>query len=124
MMIPKSMTFPLRMYKTFQKLFVCLAFLNCSVVASPPLLLPRNTTPASPSQSDLETELGSSLSKNASLYFPGSSQFTNLTARWTENITPDFVVSVEVGTEEDVATTVRPQHAFSEVSRELTLPCR
>ena len=97
----------MKMYRAFQSLLVCLTILSSNVIAAPPPLLPRDTTPASPSHSELENELGSSLSKKALIYFPGSAQFKNLTARWAENVTPQFLASVEPGTEEDVATIVR-----------------
>lgn len=87
-------------------LLSCLGFLSFSIAAATPTLFAREETSASLSRSNFEFELGKSLSNKAALYFPGESEFTNLTARWAENITPDFVVSVVVGTEEDVSTTV------------------
>ena len=105
------------MYEIFSTLLFCLGFLSCGITAAPPTLFPRNVTAASLNSSFLELELGKSLSDKAVLYFPAESEFTNLTARWAENITPDFVVSVEVGTEEDVATTVSSQqfHTWSDL---------
>ena len=90
----------------FSTLLSCLGFLFFSIAAASPTLFARDATPASLSRSNLEFELGISLSNTAALYFPGETEFTNLTARWAENVTPDFVVSVLVGTEEDVSTAV------------------
>ena len=90
----------------FSTLLSCLGFLSFSIAVATPTLFARDETSASLSRSDFVFELGKSLSNKAALYFPGESEFTNLTARWAENINPDFVVSVLVGTEEDVSATV------------------
>ena len=93
----------------FSALRSCLGFLFLGIAAATPTLFARDqTSSASVSRSDFEFQLGRSLSNKAAVYFPGESEFTNLTARWAENVTPDFVVSVLAGTEQDVATTVSP----------------
>lgn len=89
-----------------QTVFIVLGFLSFNTIAIPAPFLPRDASPALPSQRSLQLEIGRSLSKKAALYFPGQPEFKNLTTRWADNITPDFVITVEVGTENDVATTV------------------
>ncbi|KAL8638721.1 MAG: hypothetical protein Q9228_004148 [Teloschistes exilis] len=91
----------------FQTLLVVLGFLSFNTWAIPAPFLPRDVSPALPSQRSLQVEIGRSLSKKAALYFPGQPEYKNLTTRWADNITPNFLVTVEVGTEEDVATTVK-----------------
>lgn len=93
-----------------QTLLIFLGFLLYNAAANPARHPQREVTPRLPSNSALQLELGSSLSKKAALYFPGQPEFMNDTTRWADNVTPNFVVSVEVGTEDDVATIVRPQY--------------
>jgi hypothetical protein len=52
-------------------------------------------------------ELGPMLSSNASIYFPGSSEFANATERWSAFRGPSIRVVIEPGTDDDVAATVR-----------------
>lgn len=96
----------------FQTLLVVLGFLSFNTWAIPAPFLPRDVSPALPSQRSLQVEIGRSLSKKAALYFPGQPEYKNLTTRWADNITPNFLVTVEVGTEEDVATTVGLRNLF------------
>ncbi|KAL8693101.1 MAG: hypothetical protein Q9224_003818 [Gallowayella concinna] len=90
-----------------QALLIVLGFLSLNSFAIPAPFFPRDVSPALPSQRSLQLEIGRSLSKKAALYFPGQPEFQNLTTRWADNINPTFFVTVEVGTEEDVATTVK-----------------
>ena len=101
MMVSKNM------YTTVQTLLVCLGFLFCGTTAFQSNFILRDDYGTHPSPQALHLELGRSLSKKAALSFPGQSLFTNLTTRWDESVTPEFYVSVEVGTAEDVATIVR-----------------
>ena len=63
-------------------------------------------TPLWPRSSTLELELGPLLSKNASIYFPNSAQFANLTQRWSAAVDATFSVVVVPGIAKDVAATV------------------
>lgn len=87
-------------------LSIILAFLSFQAIAVPASFLPRDVSPALPNQRSLQNEIGRSLSKKAALYFPGQAEYKNLTTRWAENINPNFFATVEVGTADDVATTV------------------
>jgi len=55
---------------------------------------------------NIETELGSLLSPNASIIFPASPRFGNATSRWQEYKRPGINIVVEVATETDVQRTV------------------
>ena len=87
-------------------LSLVLGLLSFQAIAVPTPFLPRDVSPALPNQRALQNEIGRSLSKKAALYFPGQPEYKNLTTRWADNISPNFFVTVEVGTEDDVATTV------------------
>ncbi|KAL8995574.1 MAG: hypothetical protein Q9169_004716 [Polycauliona sp. 2 TL-2023] len=50
-------------------------------------------------------EIERSIPKKAALYFLGQAEFKNLTTRWVDNVSPNIFVTVEVGTEDDVAST-------------------
>ena len=63
-------------------------------------------TPLWPRSSTVQLELGPLLSKNASIYFPNSAQFANLTQRWSAAVDASFAVVVVPGIAEDVAATV------------------
>ncbi|KAL8801210.1 MAG: hypothetical protein Q9182_004604 [Xanthomendoza sp. 2 TL-2023] len=88
-------------------LLIVVGFLSISSFAVPSPFLPTDVSAALTSQRSLQVEIGRSLSKQAALYFPGQPEFENLTTQWADNIDPTFFVTVEVGTEEDVATTVK-----------------
>ena len=77
-------------------------------IALPATLKPivAEFTPLSPRSSTVQLELGPLLSKNASIYFPNSAQFANLTERWSAAVDPNFAVVVVPGVAEDVAATV------------------
>ena len=63
-------------------------------------------TPLWPRSSTVQLELGPLLSKNASIYFPNSAHFANLTQRWSAAVDVNFAVVVVPGIAEDVAATV------------------
>lgn len=63
-------------------------------------------TPLVPRWTDVQQQLGPLLSKGASLYFPGSSQYENFTDRWSKFAKPTIAVVVEPANTQDVATTV------------------
>lgn len=69
-----------------------------------------------PRAADVQRQLGPLLSKGASLYFPGNSQYENLTDRWSAYAKPTIAIVLEPGNSQDVATTVwilpRPYSAF------------
>ena len=97
----------------FATLSVVLAVLELSIplttaVAVPATLKSTVTefTPLSPRSSTVQLELGPLLSKNASIYFPNSAQFANLTQRWSAAVDPNFAVVVVPGIAKDVAATV------------------
>ena len=66
-----------------------------------------DTTALAPNASSVQQGLGPLLSKGATLYFPGSSQFANATSRWSAYAEPQISVVVEPATAKDVSTTVR-----------------
>ena len=66
----------------------------------------ENSTWLSPSILNLHRELGRRLSRNASIYFPGSPSYIDDTARWATNIESNFSVVVVPGMDQDVAATV------------------
>ncbi|MCJ1478900.1 hypothetical protein MMC13_007584 [Lambiella insularis] len=62
----------------------------------------------------MQKDLGSQLSRTASLYFPGSSGFDNGTSRWNAYGEPKNIsVVVEPGVDEDVAVTVKYANTFN-----------
>lgn len=63
-------------------------------------------TPLVPRAADVQRQLGPLLSKDASLYFPGNSQYENSTDRWSAYAKPTIAVVLEPGSSQDVATTV------------------
>ena len=73
--------------------------------------LVANMTPVAPSQAEIMYELGPMLSREASIYFPGSRDFGNATERWNAYVAPDIRVVVEAGNDDDVALTVRRVHS-------------
>ncbi|KAF2756099.1 FAD-binding domain-containing protein [Pseudovirgaria hyperparasitica] len=53
-------------------------------------------------------DLGPRLSPNAAIHLPGSDDFARTTSRWNPGqIRPSYIASVEVGSEEDVAETIK-----------------
>lgn len=70
--------------------------------AFPGFILKNFSTP----RMDILSELGPSLSSNASIFLPGSQQFTNATTRWQVYDEPNITVVVQVATESDVQETV------------------
>ena len=52
------------------------------------------------------TQLGQSLSKTAMVYYPGSPEFAEASARWSALAAPKPSIVVVPGTEEDVAVAV------------------
>lgn len=64
-------------------------------VYSPPLTLAA-----------VHRDLGPLLSHQASIYFPNSPGFTNLTARWSVYQAPNIAIVVEARTVDDVAAAV------------------
>ena len=88
-----------------------LALLNLvSIIAAIPSLIGHihsgNFTWLSPSIPNIQQELGRRLSKNASIYFPGSPSYTDDTAKWAANTQSNFSVVVVPGIDRDVAATV------------------
>lgn len=59
----------------------------------------------------IATDLGPHLSSGASIWFPGSPNFSTATTRWSTLGAPNVSVVVEVATEDDVAATVRMNHS-------------
>ena len=59
-----------------------------------------------PCQIDDLTELGKKLSPSAKIYYPGSEDFEEATARWSVLDAPKVKVVVVPGTENDVVETV------------------
>lgn len=96
------------MLTAFSALFAILQLLACFVTAIPNALkrYPSDSSPASPSVSTVQLELGPSLSKGASIYFPNSPDFGILTERWSTAADPDFAVVVVPAVANDVAVTV------------------
>ncbi|KAF2141761.1 uncharacterized protein K452DRAFT_298427 [Aplosporella prunicola CBS 121167] len=60
-----------------------------------------------PSSANIARQLGPQLSSRASVFGKDDPKFANATARWQSYQPPDIGVVVQVGTEEDVATTVK-----------------
>ena len=67
----------------------------------------NDVTALAPNTSNVQQGLGSLLSKGATLYFPGTSQFANATSRWSAYGKPQIAVVIEPATAADVSTTVR-----------------
>lgn len=57
-------------------------------------------------RTNILAELGPLLSSNASIFLPGSEQFTNATTRWQQYNDPNVTVVVQVATESDVQEAV------------------
>ena len=77
---------------------------------------------------DFAAALGPILSPGASINFPGSDKFANATTRYSAYGAPNFAVTVDVATEDDVANTVsgRPffmSHRYILVRSILSLSC-
>ena len=72
-----------------------------------------NSTRLQPNISTIQQELGRRLSKNASLYFPGSPGYINDTDRWAANTESNFSVVVVPGIDRDVAVTVSIRLVFT-----------
>lgn len=70
-------------------------------------------TQLQPNMSTIQQELGRRLSKNASLYFPGSPGYINDTDRWAANTESNFSVVVVPGIDRDVAVTVSIELVFT-----------
>lgn len=85
----------------------CAGLFAVSAVALPYPFSVATQTAALVRRDDIQTELGPQLSQNASIYFPGSSDFARATERWSTYAQPNISVVVQPGSEEDVATTVR-----------------
>lgn len=66
----------------------------------------NDTTGLAPSISSIQSQLGPLLSKGATLYFPGTSDFGNATSRWSAYAEPNVAVVVEPAADKDVTTTV------------------
>ena len=66
----------------------------------------NNFTQLPPSILTIQQELGRRLSRNDTLYFPGSLGYIDDTERWAPNTESNFSVVVVPGTAKDVATTV------------------
>ena len=81
-------------------------FINAVVVPTTLRTTIAEFTPLWPRSSTLQLELGPLLSKNASIYFPNSAQFANLTQRWSAAVDASFAVVVVPGIAKDVAATV------------------
>ncbi len=81
-------------------------FINAVAVPATLKTTVAEFTPLWPRSSTLQLELGPLLSENASIYFPNSAQFTNLTQRWSAAVDPNFAVVVVPGIAKDVAATV------------------
>ena len=82
----------------------------CPLTRALPLALRKpveNMTPTALTQAQIVYELGPMLSRQASIYFPGSLDFANATDRWNAYAAPDIRVVVEPGSDDDVAATVR-----------------
>ena len=55
----------------------------------------------------VQSQLGPRLSNHATLYFPTSANYANLTERWSLSTKSDFAVVMVPGVDNDVAATVR-----------------
>ena len=68
---------------------------------------PDHFTVRAQASSEIQQSLGPRLSPNATIYFPGGSQFAEATSRWSSYGEPNISVVVEVATAADVAATVQ-----------------
>lgn len=57
--------------------------------------------------SNITADLSARLSSGARIYYPGSENFADATARWSSYEAPNFTIAVEVATENDVVETVK-----------------
>ena len=80
--------------------------------------IPSSITYTLPNISTIQQQLGPHLSKNASLFFPGSTGYVSDTERWASNTESDFSVVVVPGTDKDVAATVLMNLIWSSVEVE------
>ena len=96
------------MHKAFRSSLLCVAFFLAltATFANAFATSPMDFTPNPLSVSQVQLELGHQLSKNATLYFPNSPEYANLTMRWSSSQTPQFAVVLVPGNGEDVAVTV------------------
>lgn len=96
------------MYLTILSFFFVLSALAQPLFALPYVFerVVNDTTSLAPNSSRIQKDLGPLLSKGASLYFPGTSQFDNATSRWSAYAEPQIAVVVEPANANDVATTV------------------
>ena len=81
-------------------------FINAIAVPATLRTTISDFTPLWPRSSTLQLELGPLLSKNASIYFPNSAHFGNLTQRWSAAVDANFAAVVVPGIAKDVAATV------------------
>lgn len=58
-------------------------------------------------QASIQTDIGSSLSRGAEVYLPGSEGFINASTRWSATDAPHFDAIVKVKTEADVQQVVQ-----------------
>ncbi|KAI4127298.1 MAG: hypothetical protein LQ338_003258 [Usnochroma carphineum] len=70
-------------------------------------LTPRADALAVVTNAQVQQLLGPQLSQNASIYFPSSPQFANLTDRWSTFTQGDIALVVEPATTQDVAAAVK-----------------
>lgn len=96
------------MFFSLYLMTVCIGLFAPSTVALPHTFTHAvdDFTPLVPRWADIQQHLGPLLSKGASLYFPGSSQYENYTDRWSKFAKPTIAVVVEPANSQDVATTV------------------
>ena len=59
-----------------------------------------------PSASLIQQQLGQQLSPGASIHFPDTDTFANLTWRWSDYTNPSIAIVVTPATDEDVAAAV------------------
>ena len=78
-----------------------------AVFAASNLLDECASTPVNLTSAEVALQLGPQLSQDASISAEDDPRFANATSRWQSYSPPNVSVVVEVGTEEDVATTVR-----------------
>jgi FAD/FMN-containing dehydrogenase len=67
----------------------------------------EQATPITQSSAQIQQHLGSKLSSQAGIYFPGNSNYTVATSRWSPYEQPNISVVVEVGNANDVVETIR-----------------
>lgn len=96
-----------KMYATFRAVLGVLNLLT--LVTAIPAAIRRTSCDINqlpPNVSTIQLEIGRQLSKNASIYFPGSPDYLNLTTRWSAITESKFAIVVEVAVAADVAATV------------------